>query len=144
VQRWCSRHGCANGCSRPAGPRGQLMQELAAPDSDTGAWIDRRLCFPLSACLSADPDGDRHAETCHSVKHIAPDFRLDPLIGQKPRVKSSADDGLVAKHRGFNQTPAIIAGTSLPAQMSMLRNGREWRRLSLNLHGLYLTSGRGK
>ena len=43
-----------------------------------GARIDRRLCFPLSACVSADPGGDRHAETRHPVEHVAPDFRLGP------------------------------------------------------------------
>jgi hypothetical protein len=37
--------------------------------------------FPLPACVSADPDGDWHAETCHSVEHVAPDFCLGPLIG---------------------------------------------------------------
>jgi len=72
-----------------------------------GARIDRRLCFALPVCVSADPVGDRHAETCHPVEHVASDFRLGPLIGQSPCVKSSADDGLVAKHRRLNQTPAI-------------------------------------
>jgi hypothetical protein len=46
-----------------------------------GARIDRRLCFPLSVWMSADPGGDWHAETGHPVEHIAPDFCLGPLIG---------------------------------------------------------------
>jgi hypothetical protein len=46
-----------------------------------GARIDRWLCFSLSACVSADPGGDRHAETCHPVEHVAPDFCFGPLIG---------------------------------------------------------------
>ena len=62
---------------------------------------------------------------CHPVEHVAPDFRLGPLIGQNPGVKSSADDGLVAKHRRLNQTPAIIARASLPAHASMLCDDRE-------------------
>jgi hypothetical protein len=90
-----------------------------------GARIDRRLYSPLSTCLSADPGRDRHAETRHPVEHIAPDFRLGPLIGQNPGVKSSADDSLVAKHRRFNQTSAIIARASLPTHASMLCNGLE-------------------
>jgi hypothetical protein len=47
------------------------------------------------------------------------------LIRQNPGVKLSADDGLIAEHRCFNQTPAIIARTSLPAHASMLCNGHE-------------------
>jgi hypothetical protein len=90
-----------------------------------GARIDRRLCFPFSVCVSADPGGDRHAETCHPVEHVASDFRLGPLVGQSPCVKSSADDGLVAKHCRLNQTPAIIARASLPAHAPVLRDGRE-------------------
>lgn len=35
----------------------------------------------------------------HPVEHIAPDFCLDPLIGQSPGLKAPAGDGLVAKHR---------------------------------------------
>ena len=80
---------------------------------------------PFLVCVSADPGGDRHAETCHPVQHIASDLCLSPLIGQNPRVKSSADNGLIAKHRRLNQTPAIIARASLPAHASVLCNGRE-------------------
>jgi hypothetical protein len=61
-----------------------------------GARIGWRLCFPLSAYLSSNPGGDRHAETRHPVEYIAPDFRLGPLIRQNPGVKSSTSDGLVA------------------------------------------------
>jgi hypothetical protein len=39
-----------------------------------GARIDRPLCFPPSICVSADPGGDRHAENCHPIEHIASDF----------------------------------------------------------------------
>src|ERR1700735_835622 len=56
---------------------------------------------------------------------LHPTFCLGPLIGQSPCVKSSADDGLVAKHRRLSQTPAIVARASLPAHASMLCNGRE-------------------
>ena len=37
--------------------------------------------FPLLGSVSADPGGDRHAEICHPVEHVASDFRLGPLIG---------------------------------------------------------------
>src|SRR5271166_3504159 len=81
------------------------------------SWRKTRWCVnrplaaasPLAACVSADPSGGRHTEPCHPVKHVAPDFCLGPLIGQNPGVKTPADDGLVAKHRGLNQTSAIIA-----------------------------------
>jgi hypothetical protein len=86
---------------------------------------------------SADPGGDRRAEPCHPVEYVAPDFCLGPLIGQNPGVKAPADDALVAKHRGFNQTPAIMTRAALPAYASMLCNRREMfvalRRLSFHL-----------
>src|SRR5579863_5238400 len=87
--------------------------------------MDRRLYSPISACVSAGPGGDRHTETGHSVDRLAPDFCLCALVGQSPGVKSSPDDGLVAKHRGFDQTPAVVARASLPAHASMLCDGPE-------------------
>jgi hypothetical protein len=51
-------------------------------------------------------------------------------------VKSSAGDGLVAKHRGFDQTPAIIARASLPAHASVLGNGR---KMFVALRGCHFT-----
>ena len=48
-----------------------------------GLWFTNRLSVvvgPLGG-LSADPGGDRHAETCHPVEHVAPKFRLGALIG---------------------------------------------------------------
>src|SRR6202171_882834 len=50
-----------------------------------------------------------HAEPRHPVEHIASDFCLGPLIGQSPGVETPADDGLIAKHRRFDQTPAAVA-----------------------------------
>jgi hypothetical protein len=38
----------------------------------------------------------------HPIERIAPDFCLDLLIGQGSGLKSPANDGLVAKHRGLN------------------------------------------
>src|ERR1700733_10907348 len=98
-----------------------------APAECSARWCADRpaKCLPFSVCVSADPGGDRHAEPCHPVEHVASDFRLGPLIGQNPCVKSSADDGLVAKHCRLGQTSTIIAGASLPAHASMLCNGRE-------------------
>jgi hypothetical protein len=90
-------------------------------------WCANRLSVvvgPLGG-LSANPGGDRHAETCHPVEHVAPKFRLGALIAQNPCVKPSTDDGFVAKHCGFNQTPVIIARTSLPAHASAHCNGRQ-------------------
>jgi hypothetical protein len=71
--------------------------------------MDRPLiASPGPACVSVDPGGGRHAEPRHSVEHGAPDFCLGLLIGQSSGLKPPADDGLVAKHRCFNQTPAVI------------------------------------
>ena len=71
--------------------------------------MDRPLvASPVPARVSVDPGGGRHAEPRHSVEHIAPDFCLGLLIGQSSGLKSPADDGLVAKHRCFNQTPAVV------------------------------------
>ena len=71
--------------------------------------MDRLLvASPVPARVSADPDGGRHAEPRHPVEHIAPDLCLGLLIGQSSGLKSPTDDGLVAKHRCFNQTPAIV------------------------------------
>ena len=39
--------------------------------------------------------------------------------------EGATDDALVAKHRGLNQTPAIIARAALPAYASMFHNRRE-------------------
>ena len=64
--------------------------------------------LPLLACGSSDPDGRRHAERSQPVEHVASDFRLGPLIGQSPGVKAPADDGLVAKHGGLDQTSSIV------------------------------------
>ena len=63
---------------------------------------------PVPARVSADPGGGRHAEPRHPVERIAPDFRLGLLIGQSSGLKFPADDDLVAKHRCFNQTPAVV------------------------------------
>jgi hypothetical protein len=49
-----------------------------------------------------------HPERSHFVERGAPDFRLCPLIGQSPGVKSPADDRLVSKHRGLNQASSIV------------------------------------
>jgi hypothetical protein len=88
---------------------------------DARRWHANRsaVVFPHSrfACQRIQGE-DRHAETCHPIGHIASDFCLGPLIGQSPCVKSSADDGLVAKHRRLNQTPATMARVPLPAQAS--------------------------
>jgi hypothetical protein len=40
-------------------------------------------------------------------------------------VKTPTDDSLVAKHRGFNETAAAIAGTPLPSNASMFFNHPE-------------------
>jgi hypothetical protein len=53
--------------------------------------------FLVSPLGSFDSNRDWHAEAGHPVYDVAADFRLGPLIGQNPGVKSSADDGLVAK-----------------------------------------------
>jgi hypothetical protein len=58
--------------------------------------------------ISPDPDGDRHAEACHPIENVASNSRLGPLIGQSPGMESPANDGLVAKHRGLNQTSSIV------------------------------------
>jgi hypothetical protein len=94
LTRRLSRPKCVGLCGSHA--RWCVNRPLAAPS-------------PLAACVSADSSGGRHTEPCHPVKHVAPDFCLGPLIGQNPGVKTPADDGLVAKHRGLNQTSAIIA-----------------------------------
>ena len=83
---------------------------------------------PLTPRLSADSDGEWPAKTCHPVEHVAPEFGLGALIAQNPCAKSSTDDGFVAKHRGFNQTPAIIARTSLPIHAAARRNDLQVRR----------------
>ena len=75
---------------------------------------------PLPVWVSAGPYGGRHAEMRHPVEHVAPDFRLGPLIGQSPGVQPPADDGLVAIHPRLDQAPAIVARTTLPADPSML------------------------
>jgi hypothetical protein len=69
---------------------------------------------------SSDPGGRRHAECRHPVENVAPDFCFGPLIGQSPGIKAPADDGLVAKHRGLDQTPSIVTRTTLPAHTTML------------------------
>jgi len=72
-----------------------------------------------------DPDRDWHAETCHPVDDVACDLRLGPLTGQNSSVETSANDGLVAIHRGFNQAPTVVTRTALPGDASMLRYRRE-------------------
>jgi hypothetical protein len=85
--------------------------------------MDRLLvASPVPACVSADPGGGRHAEPLHPVEHIAADFCLGLLIGQSSGLKFPADDGLVAKHRGFNQTPAVVTLTTLPSHPPVLVN----------------------
>jgi hypothetical protein len=76
-----------------------------------------------------------------------PVIRLSTLhptfASQSPCAKSSADDGLVSKHRRFNQNPAIIIRASLPAHASVLCNGTEYRDvchaawLSFDYNGCY-------
>ena len=82
---------------------GQFAALVEGAADRVGARIDRGLWSPIPACVSADASRDRHAQTCHPVEHVASDFCLDALLGQSPCVKSSADDGLVAKHRRLNQ-----------------------------------------
>jgi ATP-dependent DNA ligase len=101
------------------GPKPFMLASKNASDPDAvwdsnrglaARWcMHRRLvASPGPACMSMDPGGGRHAEPRHSVEHVAPDFCLGLLIGQSSGLKSPADDGLVAKHRRFNQTPSII------------------------------------
>jgi hypothetical protein len=59
-----------------------------------------------------DTNRDRHAKAGHPIQDRAPDFRLRLLIGQSPGMKSSPNNGLVAKHRRFNQAPSAIARTA--------------------------------
>jgi hypothetical protein len=95
-----------------SGGRARPTALSALSSAATARWcVNRPLAAasPLAACVSADPSGGRHTEPCHLVEHVAPDFCLGPLIAQNPGVKTPADDGLVAIHRGFNQASAIIA-----------------------------------
>src|ERR1700716_3320460 len=84
-----------------------LEAELCACEA---RWcMDRPLVVsPVPARVSVDPGGGRHAEPCHPVEHIGADFCLGLLIGQSSGLKSAADDGLVAKHLGFNQTTSVV------------------------------------
>ena len=61
-----------------------------------------------------DTDGDRHAKVGHPIEDRTSDSRLRLLIGQSPGVKSPSNDGLVAKHRRFNQASSAITRAPLP------------------------------
>jgi hypothetical protein len=90
---------CKEGVSVPTGRRG--FQRV-------GAGRSLPVTSRLRACVSFDPSRRWHAERSHSVEHAAPDFRLGPLIGQSPGVKAPTDDGLVAVHRGLDETSSIV------------------------------------
>src|SRR5690242_16996442 len=98
---------------------------VAATDTTGPAACDTRWCTnrprvasPFRSRVSDDPDGDRHAEPCHPVEHVAPDLRLGPLIGQSPGVETPTDDGFVSIHPGLGQAPAVVARAALPTHTS--------------------------
>src|SRR5690349_17615576 len=84
-----------------------------------------RVASPFRFRVSDDPDGDRHAEPCHPVEHVAPDLRLGPLSGQSPGVEAPADDGFVSIHPGFGQAAAVVARAALPTHAPVFCNRRE-------------------
>lgn len=92
-----------------------------------GCWCANSLLavfFP-SSLGSLDANGNWHTEARHPVEDIASDLCLGPLIGQSPGVKTTADDGLVSILRRFDQAASRISGTPLPADASVLCDGRE-------------------
>ena len=64
--------------------------------------------FTPFVCGLFDTNGDRHAKAGHSIEGLAPDSCLRLLIGQHPGVKTPPNDGLVAKHRGFNKGHLVL------------------------------------
>jgi hypothetical protein len=73
---------------------------------------------------STDPDAGWHTEARHPVQHVASDFRFDLLTGQSPGVESLSNDGFVSIHRSLNETSSVVARTTLPADATMLFDGR--------------------
>src|ERR1700688_3213775 len=74
-----------------------------------------------------DTDGDRHAKAGHSIEDLASDSCFRLLIGQSPGMKAPPNDGLVAKHRRFNEAPSAIARVPSPAGPSMRFDRSEMR-----------------
>jgi hypothetical protein len=52
---------------------------------------------------------DRHAEVGHAIQDVAPDHRLNPLIGQSPSAKAPPDGGLVSVHCRFDGTDEALS-----------------------------------
>src|SRR3954453_14010303 len=74
------------------------------------AWV----AFPPHACVLFDTDGDRHTEAGHPVEGVAGDFGFGPLIGQTSGMKTPANDGLVAIHRGLHEAAPAVSRATLP------------------------------
>ena len=62
---------------------------------------------------STDPNGGRHTKACHPVQRVASNPCFDPLTGQSPGEESPSNDGFVPVHRGLNETPPVVARTTL-------------------------------
>src|SRR5271166_5905263 len=106
---------------RNSGSRGYASTIFTMADFGTPTWTmlsrKRSVIHPLWCTnrpaaasappgrASADPNGDRHAETRHPIEHVALNLRIGPLLGQNPGLKSAANDGLVPIHRSLNQAP---------------------------------------
>src|SRR3954452_19200307 len=75
---------------------------------------------PPQARALFDTDGDRHTQAGHSVERVAGDFGFGLLVGQSPGMKTPADDGLVAIHRGFHEAPSAISRATLPSNATVL------------------------
>src|SRR4051795_9039099 len=69
---------------------------------------------PPQACVLFDTDGDRHTEAGHPVEGVAGDFGFGSLIGQTSGMKTPANDGLVAIHRGPHEAAPAISRAMLP------------------------------
>ena len=90
------------------GPLAHHADDVEPTQTRVGAWIGRwlrllvRLAYQWTRAEAGMPS------LAIRFEHVAPDFCLGLLIGQSSGLKPPADDGLVAKHRCFNQTPSVV------------------------------------
>src|SRR3954447_11200418 len=96
---------------------------------------------PLQAYVLFDTDGDRHAEAGHSVEGVAGDFGFGSLIGQTSGMKTPANDGLVAIHRGPRGAPPAISRATLPFDAAVVFD-RSNMVIALRRAGLTENGGR--
>jgi hypothetical protein len=83
---------------------------------------------PVAVCqvieASTDPDGGWHTEACHPVQRVASNLCFNLLTGQILAKESPSNDRFVPIHCSLDKASGVVAGTTLPANATMLFDGR--------------------